>query len=121
MRSVASLRRLALTGVWSGLAASVGYLEPIPWLELQSIVVFAAGYFLGVTRGAAVGALAMAVFSLANPYAGATSVNAGTLRVTGSINNSAVSVASGATLAGTGSSGWGGIGSRRFMLSTRTK
>ena len=68
MRTVASLRRLALTSVWGGLAASVGYLEPIPWFELQSLVVFAAGYFLGAARGAVVGALAMGVFSLANPY-----------------------------------------------------
>ncbi len=68
MRSVRSLRRLALTGVWSGLAAMVPYVEPIPWLELQTLVVFAAGYFLGAGRGAAVGALAMAVYSLANPY-----------------------------------------------------
>ena len=67
-RSAKSLRLLALTGVWSGLAAFVPYAEPIPWLELQTLVVFTAGYFLGPARGAAVGALAMVVYSLANPY-----------------------------------------------------
>jgi uncharacterized membrane protein len=68
MRTAQSLRRLSLTGVWSGLAAFVPYAEPLPWLELQTIVVFAAGYFLGARGGAAVGALGMAIYSLVNPY-----------------------------------------------------
>lgn len=41
----------------------------------------------------------------ANTYSGATTVSAGTLLVTGSINNSAVTVASGAVFGGSGSSG----------------
>lgn len=42
------------------------------------------------------------VLSAANTYTGATAVNAGTLRVDGSIANSPVTVASGATLGGNG-------------------
>ena len=41
----------------------------------------------------------------ANTYTGATSVSAGTLRVNGSLANTAVSVASGATLGGSGTIG----------------
>jgi autotransporter-associated beta strand protein len=45
------------------------------------------------------------ILSGTNTYTGATSVNAGTLRVNGSLANTAVSVASGATLGGSGSIG----------------
>ena len=65
--SVTRLRRLALIGVLSGLAAFIPYVEPIPWLELQTLVVFAAGYLLGARTGGIIGALAAAFYSLANP------------------------------------------------------
>jgi hypothetical protein len=62
-----ALRRLALIGVLSGLAAVIPYAETIPWLELQTLVVFAAGYLLGSRSGALIGAVAMGFYSLANP------------------------------------------------------
>ena len=51
----------------SGLAAVIPYAETIPWLELQTLVVFAAGYLLGARAGAVIGAVAMGFYSLANP------------------------------------------------------
>ena len=62
------VRRLAFAGALTALAVAVAYLEQIPWLELQSLVVFAAGYLLGARAGALVGALAMAFYSAVNPY-----------------------------------------------------
>src|SRR5437773_2011005 len=61
-------RRLAYAGALTALAVGICYLEQIPWFELQSVVVFAAGYLLGARTGAVVGGLAMGLYSLANPY-----------------------------------------------------
>jgi hypothetical protein len=63
-----ALRRLAYAGAHTALAVGICYLEQIPWFELQSVVVFAAGYLLGARTGALVGGLAMGLYSLANPY-----------------------------------------------------
>lgn len=52
----------------AALAVVVSYLEQIPWLELQSLIVFAAGFLLGARYGALVGALAMGTYSAVNPY-----------------------------------------------------
>jgi S1-C subfamily serine protease len=55
--------------VFAGLAAALGYvLSWIPNVELLTFTVFAAGVALGAWRGAAVGALAMAIYSGANPH-----------------------------------------------------
>ena len=62
------VRRLAYAGALTALAVGICYLEQIPWFELQSVVVFAAGYLLGARTGAVVGGLAMGLYSLANPY-----------------------------------------------------
>lgn len=62
------VRRLAYAGALTALAIGICYLEQIPWFELQSVVVFAAGYLLGARTGAMVGGLAMGLYSLANPY-----------------------------------------------------
>lgn len=61
-------RRLAYAGALTALALGICYLEQIPWFELQSVVVFAAGYLLGARTGSLVGGLAMGLYSLANPY-----------------------------------------------------
>lgn len=62
------VRRLAYAGALTALAVGICYLEQIPWFELQSVVVFAAGYLLGARAGALVGGVAMGIYSLANPY-----------------------------------------------------
>jgi len=66
--AASGVRRLAYAGALTALAVGICYLEQIPWFELQSLVVFAAGFLLGARTGAVVGGLAMGIYSLANPY-----------------------------------------------------
>jgi len=65
---VRAASRLALPAVFAALAAAAGYaLVSVPNVELVTFVVYVAGALLGRWRGAVVGAVAMAVFSGANP------------------------------------------------------
>jgi len=59
----------AATAIFVALAAALGFLLlSVPNVELVTFTVFAAGVALGRWRGALVGALAMAIYSGANPY-----------------------------------------------------
>jgi hypothetical protein len=59
----------AATAVFVALAAALGFLLlSVPNVELVTFTVFASGVVLGRWRGALVGALAMAIYSGANPY-----------------------------------------------------
>jgi hypothetical protein len=60
---------MAAMAVFAGLAAALGYLLSwLPNVELVTFTVFASGVALGAWRGALVGALAMAIYSGANPH-----------------------------------------------------
>jgi hypothetical protein len=62
-------RDVALTAVFAGLAVALGYLLSwLPNIELVTFTVFASGVALGKWRGALTGALAMAIYSGANPH-----------------------------------------------------
>jgi len=62
-------RATAAVAVFAGLAAALGYfLSWLPNIELVTFTVFASGVALGAWRGALVGALAMAIYSGANPH-----------------------------------------------------
>lgn len=51
------------------LALGLGYLlSPIPNIELMSLTLFAAGYFLGIPLGGVIGMLAFFLYSVLNPY-----------------------------------------------------
>ncbi len=55
--------------IFVALAAALGFLLlSVPNVELVTFTVFASGVVLGRWRGALVGALAMAIYSAANPY-----------------------------------------------------
>ena len=59
----------AVTAIFVALAAALGFLLlSVPNVELVTFTVFASGVVLGRWRGALVGALAMAIYSAANPY-----------------------------------------------------
>ncbi|MCK4410092.1 MAG: hypothetical protein KAW67_08405, partial [Candidatus Eisenbacteria sp.] len=59
----------AVTAIFVALAAALGFLLlSVPNVELVTFTVFASGVVLGRWRGALVGALAMAIYSGANPY-----------------------------------------------------
>jgi hypothetical protein len=59
----------ATTAIFVALAAALGFLLlSVPNVELVTFTVFASGVVLGRWRGALVGALAMAIYSGANPY-----------------------------------------------------
>jgi len=61
--------RIALAGIMLALALGLGYLlSPIPNIELMSLTLFAAGYFLGIPLGALIGMLAFFLYSVLNPY-----------------------------------------------------
>jgi hypothetical protein len=55
--------------IFAALAAALGFLLiQVPNVELLTFTVFSAGVVLGRARGAVTGALAMALYSGANPY-----------------------------------------------------
>lgn len=59
----------AATAIFVALAAALGFLLlSVPNVELVTFTVFASGVVLGRWRGALVGALAMAIYSGANPH-----------------------------------------------------
>jgi len=59
----------ASTAIFVALAAALGFLLlSVPNVELVTFTVFASGVALGRWRGALVGALAMAIYSGANPF-----------------------------------------------------
>ena len=59
----------ATTAIFVALAAALGFLLlSVPNVELVTFTVFASGVALGRWRGALVGALAMAIYSGANPF-----------------------------------------------------
>lgn len=64
------------------------------------------GSGLTITASNAAGPIALS--NAANDYTGATAINSGTVRLTGNLGNTAVTVASGASLAGEGSIGASG-------------
>ena len=66
--SLLTLRRIALAGMFAGLAWGAGYVESIPNFELQTVVLFARGWALGPLGGAAAGAVGAFLFSAFNPY-----------------------------------------------------
>ena len=66
--SLLTLRRIALAGMFAGLAWGAGYVESIPNFELQTVVLFAGGWALGPPGGAAAGAIGAFLFSAFNPY-----------------------------------------------------
>jgi uncharacterized membrane protein len=62
-------RTIALLGVLTAWVAALGFvLSPVPNVELMTLSTFLAGALLGVSGGALVGSLAMAIFSGLNPY-----------------------------------------------------
>ena len=67
-RAFATPRRLALTGMFAGLAWGAGYAESIPNFEFLTVIVFAGGWVVGPAWGAIAGALAAFLFSAINPY-----------------------------------------------------
>ena len=66
--SLLTLRRIALAGMFAGLAWGAGYVESIPNFELQTVMLFAGGWALGPFGGAAAGAVGAFLFSAFNPY-----------------------------------------------------
>jgi hypothetical protein len=61
--------RTAGSAIFVALAAALGFLLlAVPNVELVTFTVFAAGVAMGRWRGALVGALAMSIYSGANPY-----------------------------------------------------
>ncbi len=66
--SLLSIRRLALAGMFAGLAWAVGYTESIPNLEFLTVILFTGGWVLGPLGGAVAGALGEFLFSTINPY-----------------------------------------------------
>lgn len=61
--------RTAASAIFVALAVALGFLLlVVPNVELVTFTVFAAGVALGRWRGALVGALAMGIYSGANPY-----------------------------------------------------
>ena len=61
--------RIALTAVLVALSVALGLLlVGVPNVELLTFTIFVSGAVLGRWRGAAVGALAMGIFSGVNPY-----------------------------------------------------
>jgi len=61
-------RSIALPAVFAALAIAMGFaLYLVPNVELVSLTVFASGVVMGRVRGAAVGAIAMAVYSALSP------------------------------------------------------
>ena len=61
--------KTASTAIFVALAAALGFLlVSVPNVELLTFTVFTSGVVLGRWRGALVGALAMAIYSGANPF-----------------------------------------------------
>ncbi|MCP4573134.1 MAG: ECF transporter S component [bacterium] len=64
-----SVRQPVLLGLFAGVAVGVGYLlAGVPNVELMTLVIMLAGATLGAVRGAAVGVVAEAIFSVGSPY-----------------------------------------------------
>ncbi len=56
----------------AALAVAAGYsLAGVPNVELMTLIVFTSGWLTGAGGGAATGAVAMTVFTMANPYGAA--------------------------------------------------
>jgi len=66
--TLATTRRLALAGMFAGLAWGAGYVDSIPNLEFLTVILFAAGWVLGPGWGALAGALGEFLYSAINPY-----------------------------------------------------
>lgn len=66
--TLASTRRLALAGMFAGLAWGAGYVDSIPNFEFLTVILFAAGWVLGPLGGALAGALGEFLYSAINPY-----------------------------------------------------
>lgn len=66
---VSPVRRPVLLGLFAGTAVGAGYLlAGVPNVELMTLIIALAGAALGGRGGAAAGALAASVYSLASPY-----------------------------------------------------
>ena len=61
-------RRLALAGMFAGLAWGAGYVESVPNFEFLTVLLFAGGFVLGPAWGAFSGGLGAFLFSAVNPY-----------------------------------------------------
>ena len=66
--TLTTTRRLALAGMFAGLAWASGYVESIPNFELLTVIVFVGGWVLGPAWGAIPGALGEFLFTAINPY-----------------------------------------------------
>lgn len=66
--TLASTRRLALAGMFAGLAWGAGYVGLIPNVELLTVILFVAGWVLGPWGGALAGALGEFLHSATSPY-----------------------------------------------------
>lgn len=64
-----SSRSVAAVGMFAALVAALGFLlSGVPNVEFMTLGTFVSGALLGPVRGAAVGAVAMAIYSSFNPY-----------------------------------------------------
>ena len=70
--SAGRARAAAGVGALAALAVAGGYcLAGVPNVEVMTLIVFTSGWLTGMAGGASVGAIAMFVFTVANPYGAA--------------------------------------------------